>query len=293
MHPVFFIFGFGYTAQCLAVKLHALGFEVAGTTRCQEKILDANLKGQLLDFAAMDIEKYLAQATHILVCIPPVAAGGDCVLTKYGSLLAHYSSNIQWLGYLSSTGVYGNYDGQWVDERSPCIPQSGHGRLRLNAEKDWIQFAEKNQLPLQIFRLAGIYGPGRSALERIRAGKPYSIFKKGQVFSRIHVEDIVSILIASMHAISPFSMYNVADDEPAPSHLVDAYAAYLLHQPPLPLLAVEKAGLSPMEKEFYANNRRVSNSKIKQELQVTLQYPTFREGLQQVLAFMLRNKSVQ
>ncbi|MCW8408870.1 SDR family oxidoreductase [Legionella sp. PATHC035] len=283
MTPSFFIFGFGYTANRLAQRLIQLGFNVVGTTRhAPQKAMTHPAKITLIDFQAADLEYYLSQSTHLLMSVPPDARMGDLVLSSYAELIRENRAHIQWLGYLSSTGVYGDYQGNWVDEESICKPKSATGILRLQAEKAWYSYAESNQLPLHIFRLAGIYGPQRNPLERIVAGKKFSIFKEGQVFSRIHVDDIVSVLLASIKIPHPLSTYNVADDEPAASHEVDAYAASLLKQAPLPLIPFEEASLSPREQEFYWSNRRVSNLKIKNELNIVLQYPSFREGLMQL-----------
>ncbi|MFA5959711.1 MAG: SDR family oxidoreductase [Tatlockia sp.] len=276
---VFFIFGFGYTAEALANRLTSLGFEVVGTTSTAKKRQSPH---QLIDFFAPEVAMHLQKATHVLVTIPPVDGVPDVVLSYYGELIKRYASSIQWLGYLSSTGVYGDHHGEWVDETSPCLPQSNQGLLRLQAENAWMALARQRTLPLHVFRLAGIYGPQRNALERILAGKQYSIYKKGQVFSRIHVDDIVSVVLQSMQHPNPLSIYNVADDEPAPAHLVDAYAAQLLNRPALPLLDCEKAPLSPMEKSFYSANRQVSNWKIKKELNILLRFPSFREGLKEI-----------
>lgn len=283
MTPTFFMFGFGYTANRLAQKLIPLGFDVVGTTRQQiKKTMRLPSAITLIDFESSDIKDYLNQSTHLLISVPPAAVMGDLVLSNYLELIKRHAPHIDWLGYLSSTGVYGDYQGNWVDEESICKPQSPSGILRLEAENKWVSLAKGNQLPLHIFRLAGIYGPGRNPLERIQSGKKYSIFKDGQVFSRIHVDDIVSVLLASIEHPNPFSIYNVADDEPAASHVVDAYAASLLQRLPLSLIPFEEASLSTKELEFYLSNRRVSNTKIKQELDVILHYPSFREGLAQI-----------
>lgn len=283
MSTSFFIFGYGYTAAHFSHKLAQLDLEIVGTTRQKKK--QANNDSSLItliDFENPDIEHYLGQSTHVLVSIPPIAGAGDLILSRYADLITRHSPHIQWLGYLSSTGVYGDHQGKWVDEESICRPRSSSGVLRLEAEQAWLSFAKDHQLPLHIFRLAGIYGPGRNAIERINLGKKFSIFKEGQVFSRIHVEDIVSVLIASLNSIHPLSIYNVADDKPEASHVVDAYAASLLQRLPLPVIQIEYAPLSPMEQEFYSSNRRVSNLKIKRELNVVLQYPSFCEGLTQI-----------
>lgn len=283
MTPSFFIFGFGYTANRLAQRLIQLGFNVVGTTRQDsKKAMTHSEKITLIDFEVADIEYYLSQSTHLLISVPPDARIGDLVLSYYSELIKENGAHIKWLGYLSSTGVYGDYQGNWVDEESICRPKSASGILRLKAEKAWFSYAESNQLPLHIFRLAGIYGPQRNPLERIISGKKYSVFKEGQVFSRIHVDDIVSVILASIENLHPLSTYNVADNEPAASHEVDAYAAMLLKQSTLPLIPFEEAALSTREQEFYLSNRRVSNLKIKKELKIVLHYPSFREGLMQL-----------
>lgn len=283
MNPIFFIFGFGYTATWLAQKLTSLGFEVVGTTRQEnKKLMNHSSTIRLIDFDASDIESYLSKATHLLISVPPLEGDGDSVLSSYSQLISRHAEHIKWLGYLSSTGVYGDYQGNWVDEESICIPQSASGILRMEAENAWFAYAKKNQLPLHVFRLAGIYGPQRNPLERLHAGKKYSIYKEGQVFSRIHVDDIASVLLASIKNPHPLSIYNVADDEPAAPHEVDAYASFLLKQPPLPLIAFDQVSLSPKERDFYLSNRRVSNAKIKKELNIVLNYPSFREGLTKI-----------
>lgn len=278
MKTCFFIFGFGYTASYLAQELVRLNVPVIGTTRDKNKIINS-VQVQLIDFYSDDVEIFLKQASHVLVSIPPSKLEGDIVLNQWRHLITRYAKSIQWLGYLSSTGVYGDHQGAWVDETSPSISLGEQGKLRLEAETQWMSFANEQQLPLHVFRLAGIYGPQRNALERIRAGKHESIYKQGQFFSRIHVADIVKIIMASMQKPHPCSIYNVADDEPAPSYIVDDFAAQLLQRPSLTLVPYEKASLSPMERQFYANNRRVLNTKIKNELSVELTFPTYREGL--------------
>lgn len=282
MTPCFFTFGFGYTAKELAPKLIAQDLRVIGTSRTSYK-QEKNICGiKLIEFDARDIENYLSLATHLLISIPPTSTMSDVVLIKYGDLIKKQAPYLQWIGYLSSTGVYGDHKGNWVGEDSACIPHTPTGIARLKAEQAWIMFAQKHQLPLHIFRLSGIYGPRRNILERLMHGKKQSIYKENQVFCRIHVDDIVATLLASIQLPNPLSIYNVSDNEPAPAHVVDHYAASLLHQEPLPLIPFSKAHLSLMEQEFYENNRRVSNLKIKKELNVTLNYPTYKEGLTQI-----------
>ncbi len=283
MKKSIFVYGFGYTAKALVVKLEQSGIDWMGTSR-QDPMPVTGQKPikNVIRFNAADLEDYLSKAQYLLISTPPLPKDGDPVLFHYDALIRKYAPRMDWVGYLSSTSVYGDHQGKWVDEDSPCNPLGISGMMRMQAEQAWLTCAKENHIPLHIFRLAGIYGPKRNALQRIYAGKEYSVFKEGQFFSRIHVDDIASVLLASMQAPNPWSVYNVADDEPAPSHVVDTYACSLLDRSPLPLVPLEQAALSPMEKDFYANNRRVSNLKIKHELNVCLQYPSFREGLEQI-----------
>lgn len=282
MSSCFFIFGFGYTAKALAPRLIERGFKLIGTSRAPGEKKQNDLDIKLIDFDSPDIQSYLALATHILICIPPTSSQSDIVLTKYSELIKKQAPHLEWLGYLSSTSVYGDHQGNWVSEESECMPHTLTGDARLKAENAWLLLAQEYQLPLHIFRLSGIYGSGRNALVRLLQGKKHSIFKEHQVFCRIHVEDIVSTLLASIQLPNPLSIYNVSDDEPAPAHVVDHYAATLLHREPPPLLPFSEAELSPMEQEFYVNNRRVSNLKIKNHLNVSLKYPTYKEGLSRI-----------
>jgi nucleoside-diphosphate-sugar epimerase len=274
----FFIFGYGYTARYLTQTL--TDQEYIGTSSqnsCNDNV-------QIIAFDHPQIEVFLAQSSYILVSIPPTVACGDLVLAKYAALLQKYAGRVKWLGYLSSTGVYGDYNGSFVDETSPCKAQGPSGQLRLAAETNWLNFARKYNLPLHIFRIAGIYGPGRNVLERIKNGnKKFSIYKKDQYFSRIHVADIAQVISASIKRPNPFNIYNVADDIPAPSHEVDAYACALLKMPELRQIAFTDAKMSPMEQEFYNNNKRVSNIKITNELHVKLLYPSYIEGLSKII----------
>ncbi|CAM2873324.1 SDR family oxidoreductase [Legionella anisa] len=289
--PCFFIFGFGYTAEFLARELLELNFNVIGTTRDKNKILNSAQENyKLIDFCENEIAAHLSKATHILVCIPPSEKTGDLVLLCFGDLISQNKGHIQWLGYLSSTSVYGDHHGAWVTEESHSRAAGIQGKLRLNAENKWKSFARQHEIPLHIFRLAGIYGPQRNAIERIIAGKKASIYKEGQYFSRIHVADIASVIRASIKNPQPYSVYNVADDEPTSAHIVDAYAASLLGRPPPPLISYEMATMSSMEKQFYASNRRVSNAKIKAELRISLLYPSYREGLSQLFKEQLQKK---
>ena len=285
MRPHLLIFGFGYTAHFLAQKAREINIQITATTRDRDALgYNRAFDCELIHFSEKSIEVALKTASHVLISTPPNHDHGDPVLMKFGHLLKKYIKNIQWIGYLSSTGVYGDHQGYWVDESSPSIALGNQGKLRLAAENEWCLFAKAQQLPLTIFRLAGIYGPQRNVLARLMAGKDDTIIKDGQFFSRIHVEDIVLAILAVMqHPQVGITIYNVADDEPAPSHVVDEYAASLLQRPPLKRVAYDKAPLSPMAQEFYSNNKRVSNAKLKQELNLELTYPSYKEGLAHLL----------
>lgn len=285
MPPHLLIFGFGYTARFLAQKAQGINIQVKGTTRDKNALgYNSEFDCELIYFSEKSIEHTLATASHILISTPPTHDLGDPVLVNFGHLLKKYIRNIQWIGYLSSTGVYGDHQGYWVDESSKPIALGSQGQLRLSAESEWSSFAEAYQIPLTIFRLASIYGPQRNVLARLIAGKKDTIVKEGHFFSRIHVDDIGLAIVAAMQHSKPgVSIYNVADDEPTPSHVVDEYAATLLHRAPLKKMAYAMATLSPMAQEFYSHNKRVSNAKLKQELNIQLTYPTYKEGLAHLL----------
>lgn len=285
MQPHLLIFGFGYTAHFLAKKARDRNIQITATTRDKDALgYNREFDCELIPFSEKHIEQALAAASHILISTPPTHDLGDPVLLNFDHLLKKRIKNIQWIGYLSSTGVYGDHHGLWVDESSKTNALSGQGQLRLAAENEWRSFAETYQLPLTIFRLAGIYGPQRNVLARLMAGKTDTIVKEGHFFSRIHVDDIVLAIVAAMQYRQPsVSIYNVADDEPTPSHVVDEYAAALLQRPPLKRVAYEMATLSPMAQEFYSHNKRVSNAKLKKELHIKLIYPTYKEGLAHLL----------
>ena len=285
MRPHLLIFGFGYTAHFLAQKARKINIQITATTRDNDALgYNREFDCELIHFSEKSIEQALATASHILISTPPIHDLGDPVLMNFGHLLKKHIKNIQWIGYLSSTGVYGDHQGLWVDESSKPTALGGQGQLRLAAENEWRSFAEAYQVPLTIFRLAGIYGPQRNVLARLMAGKNDTIVKAGQFFSRIHVEDIVLAIVAAMqNSKVGITVYNIADDEPTPSHVVDEYAASLLQRPPLTRVAYEMATLSPMAQEFYSHNKRVSNAKVKKELNIQLTYPTYKEGLVHLL----------
>lgn len=252
----------GYTATRLADRLRADGWLVTGTRRMSAG-----------DAVAFDDEAgvltALDNATHILSSVPPMGEGGDPVLQKYGAAIA--ASAVSWTGYLSSTGVYGDTGGAWVDESAPM----GEGRRTARAQADLAWQALRNDV--RVFRLPGIYGPGRSALERVTDGKAHRIDMPGQIFSRVHVDDIVDAVCATFDG--PAGVYNIADDAPASQNAVIEYACDLLQLEWPPLLSIEAAGLSPMARGFYAENRRVANGKAKRLLNWQPRYAHYRLGL--------------
>ncbi|MGE3874158.1 MAG: SDR family oxidoreductase [Parvibaculaceae bacterium] len=275
--PHLFCFGLGFTAATLKRRLAAQGWRVTGTSRSGD---DGSL--------AFDGTKPLPRSafegiTHLLVSAPPGEAG-DPILNCHAQDLARLAGSLRWAGYLSTTGVYGDRGGDWVDETSPLEPTTARGERRLAAETAWRDL----RLPLHIFRLAGIYGPGRNQLVSLRDGTAKRIVKPGQIFSRIHVEDIAGVLEASIARRNPGQAYNVCDDEPCPPQDVVAFAAMLLEMPPPPETAFDDAELSPMARSFYAESKRVSNRRIKDELGYRLIYPTYREGLTALLATLAR-----
>jgi nucleoside-diphosphate-sugar epimerase len=282
-HPRLFCFGFGSSAAALARRLASEGFAVAGTTRDREKaeaMLTRGIEAFPFDGSGPLDDGVLDGATHVLVSIQPDDAG-DPVLRQARAPLAEVRP--AWIGYLSTTGVYGNRDGGRVDEGSALRPTSKRARRRVQAELDWLRFGEASGLPVHVFRLAGIYGPGRSVFDDLRAGRARRVDKPGHVFSRIHVDDIAAVLAASMARPRGGAVYNVCDDEPAEPRAIVEYAAGRLGIPLPPLTPFDPAGLSDMARSFWADCKRVDNSLIKRELGVTLRYPSYREGLDAIL----------
>jgi nucleoside-diphosphate-sugar epimerase len=286
-HRRLFCFGLGYSAVRLAEALIAEGWTVAGTCRSidaavklRTRGIDAHLFGGEtgMDHAA----SALAGATHLLGSVPP-GEGGDPVLRLQGSDIAR-CAHLEWAGYLSTTGVYGDSGGAWVDEGAPVRPTGARGERRAEAERAWLDLHRRHGTPVHVFRLAGIYGPGRSALDTARQGARARIVKPGHVFSRIHVDDIVATLMASIARPHPGTVYNVCDDLPAPNADVIAFACELLGIAPPPEIPIERAHISPLARSFYADNRRVRNDRIRDELGVMLRYPDYRTGLRAILA---------
>jgi nucleoside-diphosphate-sugar epimerase len=272
--------GHGYSAQALARLLLPRGWRVIGTTRDPARA-DALRAGGIepLLWPAETLAPALDAATHVLTSIAP-DPDGDPVLARHATDLA--AARPVWVGYLSTTGVYGDHAGGWVDEDTPPAPASARGNARVAAEAAW----QETGLPVHVFRLAGIYGPGRSAFDRLRDGTARRIVKPGQVFSRIHVDDIAAALAASMDAPSPGAVWNLCDDDPAPPEDVIAHAAALLGvaPPPEEPFAEVTGSLSPMARSFYAESKRVRNDRIKRDLGLRLTHPSYREGLAAILA---------
>ena len=259
------IFGLGYTAERIASAMRDAGWQVRAT-------------GSAGDIAFADragVLAALAEASHVLSSVPPERASGcDPVLEAYGAALAGKA-----LFYLSSTGVYGDRAGAWVDEATPTIAEAGEGRRNARAEADlaWLQ------LGARVFRLPGIYGPGRSALDRVREGKARRIDLPGQVFSRVHVDDIASGVVAALVQDAPAGAYNLGDDYPCSGNEVTEHACRLLGLPLPPLESLEEANLSEMARGFYMENRRVANGKAKRVLGWSPRFPTYVEGLAALL----------
>ena len=278
-----FCFGLGYSARRLARDLLEEGWEIAGTVRDPERASSLRREGLEAvvfegDSGTDEVDSLLGGATHVLDSMPP-AGSRDCVsLARFAGSIARLEG-LRWCGYLSTTGVYGDHQGGWVDEATDARPNLGRSARRVAAEQAWLIMHERYGLPVHIFRLAGIYGPGRGVLEQVRAGRARRIVKPGQVFSRIHVDDIAATLRASMRRPNPGAIYNVCDDVPESPARVVEFACRLLGVAAPPPVAFEDAGLSGMSASFYADNKRVSNRRIREELGVRLRHPSYREGL--------------
>lgn len=272
-------FGFGFTGKELARQLP--DWKIWGTSRSKPETVGAlpNVKSLPFDGVAPPegFDAIAENITHVLLSIPP-GEGGDPVCNLMGERLASLP-NLQWVGYLSTTGVYGDLQGGIATEDTVCNPSGMRGQRRVDAENQWRALEQRYALPLHVFRLPGIYGPGRNQMVSLQNGKAHRIVKPGHVFSRIHVTDLACIIAASMNAPNPGRIYNVADDMVAPPQDVVTYAAELLGVVPPPLQDIETADLSPMARSFYTDNKQVSNARIKAELGVSLRYPTYKVGL--------------
>jgi nucleoside-diphosphate-sugar epimerase len=278
-----FCFGLGFSAGALASRLLADGWTVAGTTRTAERC--KALRSQGIDAVVFDGEtvtapllQALQDTTHLVDSVPPSGDAACPTLEVLGPQIAAIES-LDWVGYLSTTGVYGDHGGAWVDETTPLSPNLERSARRVAAEEAWLVMHERFGLPVHVFRLAGIYGPGRGVLEQVRKGRARRIVKPGQVFSRIHVDDIVGTLLASMARPHPGAVYNVCDDYPEEPAVVVVYACELLGVALPDPVPFEEADLSDMARSFYADNKRVRNDRIKDELGVVLMYPSYLEGM--------------
>lgn len=287
--PRLFCFGLGYSAQALIRELGISDWYAGGTVRTEEKATE--LKKHGIDAVPWDggeltktVRTRLESATHVLVSVPP-DENGDPVFRAAAEVIRSIW-DLKWLGYLSTTGVYGDTGGAAVDETAPLNPSSARSQRRVDAESVWLRLLTDADVPVHIFRLAGIYGPGRSALDAVRAKRAKRIDKPGHAFSRIHVDDIGQILAASIGKPNSGAIYNVCDNEPAPPAEVTAYACDLLDVEPPPLEDFEtaKQRMTPMGLSFWNDNRRVLNNKLRDELGVTLKYPDYRSGLNAVMA---------
>ncbi|MCE8517662.1 SDR family oxidoreductase [Ruegeria pomeroyi] len=272
-------FGHGYTARVLSRALAPQGWGIIGTSRNPDQMEAIRASGAE-PLLWPGEEPLLDGVTHLLISTAPDAAG-DPVLAALGEQIAARAAQFRWVGYLSTTAVYGDHNGAWVGEATPLTPSAARGRWRVMAEQQWQAIPG---LPVHIFRLAGIYGPGRGPFSKLGKGGIRRIIKPGQVFSRIHVEDIAQVLAASMARPNPGSVYNVCDDEPVPPQDVIAYAAELQGLPLPPAVDFDKADLTPMARSFYSENKRVRNDRIKDELGVQLKYPNYRVGLEALQA---------
>jgi nucleoside-diphosphate-sugar epimerase len=281
-------FGHGYSAQALSRILLPQGWQITGTTRSEvkaEALADQGVAPLIFPGDGDgdgdgDVADAIAQASHLLISAGPDASG-DPVLNAVGDMISARARQFEWVGYLSTTGVYGDHQGAWVDENTPLTPSTRRGQWRKDAEEAWHAVPG---LPLHIFRLAGIYGPGRGPFAKVRDGTARRIVKTGQVFSRTHVEDIAQVLAASIAQPAPGTAYNICDDDPAPPQDVIAHAAELLGAPVPPAIPFETAEMTPMARSFYAESKRVRNDRIKDELGVQLRFRTYREGLAALLA---------
>ncbi|MGD9802427.1 MAG: NAD(P)-dependent oxidoreductase [Hyphomicrobiaceae bacterium] len=279
--------GLGYTAAALARRLAPQGTHIAGTARSAEGTERIAKNGwQDFVFDGPDVSPGLAremsEATHILVSAAPDEAG-DPVLRHLGSCLEG-ATKLRWIGYLSTVSVYGDHGGAWVDETTAPRDPGRRGLMRIEAENEWLAFGKAHTPRVDVFRLPGIYGPGRGAVHQLRSSTARRIAKPGQVFNRVHVDDIAAALEAAMTAPSAHNVYNITDDEPAPADEVVAYAATLLGLEPPPLVRLEDANFSPIARSFYDQTKRVSNKRMKESLGVKLAYPTYREGMAATVA---------
>jgi nucleoside-diphosphate-sugar epimerase len=281
MKNTLLIFGYGYTAKMLTSLLDETNWRIFGTSRQPGRDNNSD-KVKIVDFSKSAIDPIISEVTHILITTPPDTILGDPTLLEFKETILYGARSLQWIGYLSTTSVYGNHLGAWVDEMTPAKIETEKSRARYEAELYWLSLGRRIDVPTQIFRLAGIYGPKRNPLYQLIENKARVIYKEGQFFSRIHVEDIANVLIASMKIPTANEIFNLCDDLPSPTFETVEYAASLLQIPAPARIPFENAKLSEMALEFYGSNRRVKNFKIKDILSISLKYPTYLEGLRKM-----------
>lgn len=276
------ILGLGYSAGFFARAALARGWEVTGTVRSADKAAELSREGiRTLVFGGFAVSsaltKAVAEADAVLVSVQPSEDGDPALGPLRAALMA--APNLHWIGYLSTIGVYGDQNGAWIDEATPTAPTNARTRQRVEIEEAWLQLGRDSGKPVQIFRLSGIYGPGRNAITKLRAGTANRLIKPGQVFNRIHVDDIAGVLMASLAQPRQGAIYNVTDDEPGPPQDVITLAAELTGLTPPPEVPFEQAKLSPMAASFYGESKRVSNALVKREFGYAFRYSTYREAL--------------
>lgn len=284
--PLMFCFGLGYCATYLNATLVEDGWEVAGTKRSKNNLANVFLfdgRGPVEQTSA------LKRTTHLLSSVPP--SGGKDPVLEYNLSELIVLEDLEWVGYLSATSVYGDTSGEWVDESFTPNPGTKRGIDRLSAEHEWLDFGVRSGVPVQIFRLSGIYGPERSVFDRINSGLARPIYAPTTYFSRIHVDDIIQVILASISSPRAGALYNLADDEPATSSEIIEYAYALMGRSPPPAISLADSGLSEFGKTFYTESRRVKNEKIKRELGVKLRFPDYRLGLDAIFNDILRHKA--
>ncbi len=272
------IFGYGYVSKFLIQQLRDLNWKIYCTSRknnLEKPVTDGDVT--IINFLDPKLPSIIKSSNICLSTVPPSAEIIDPVLKTYSDIIS--KGSFAWIGYLSSTSVYGDHNGAWVDENTECVPSNEKSRIRLLAEQQWLNLFSKHELPVHIFRLSGIYGPNRNCLEQIKNGKDFTIIKKGQYFSRIHVADICMATITSIkHPISG-GIYNVSDDEPAPINMVQQFGASILNENTLKEIPFENSDLSAQAKDFFNDNKKISSQKIKEHLNIRWQYPNYKSGL--------------
>ncbi len=280
MRKTILIFGNGYVSKFLSKELSNLGWLVYCTSRkIESENITEHQNVKIVNFFDPNLPKLLRLANVLLSTVPTDDEVIDPILDKYLEIISQ--EKFEWVGYLSSTGVYGNHNGAWVTEDTTCLPSNFKSQTRLLAEQQWLNLYLQYKIPVHILRLSGIYGPGRNCLEEINQGKNFTIMKKGQYFSRIHVFDICQAIIASLNSPTPGEIYNVSDDEPAAIHVVQQFGAQILNKHPLKELLPENAHLSKQSEMFFNDNKKISSHKIVEKLNIKWKYPNYRIGLRE------------